>query len=113
VVVLVSLGLALISLALVPGMRRPLVVLCLAGLVCALVARTMTADGFLIASAGIVPMLVGLLVREIAGTFDLVGAPRRELRRARAAEQRAELRQRAARDRERQRRERERRRLAA
>ena len=113
VVVLVSLGLALIALALVPGMRRLLVVLGFGALVCALVAQTLTNDSFLIASAGVVPLLVGLLAREIAGTFDLVGAPRREVRRAQAAQERAELRQRGARDRERERRERERRRLAA
>ncbi len=112
-VVLVSLGLVLIALALVPGVRRPLVLLGLAALICALVARAVTTDGFLVVSAAVVPLLVGLLAREIAGTFDLVGEPRRELRRARVAEQRTQVRQQEARDRERQRRERERRRIAA
>ena len=112
-VVLVSLGLVLIALALVPGMRRPLVLLVLGAVVSALVARAVTADGFLVVSAGVVPLLVGLVASEIAGTFDLLGGPRRELRRAREAERRAQARTREARERERQRRQRERRRIAA
>ncbi len=112
-VVLVSLGLALIALALVPGTRRPLGLFALAALLLALVARAITTDGFLVASAGVVPLLLGLVAREIAGTFDLLGEPRRELRRARAAERRALARQRESRERDRERRQRERRRIAA
>ena len=101
---LLAFGLGLIVLALVPGLRRLPVLMLLAGTIAALVARTITTDAFLIAAAGLVPLLVGLLALEIADTLDLLSKPSREARRVRLAEQREE---------ERRRRERERDRLAA
>jgi hypothetical protein len=108
VVVLLALGLVLILLALIPGVRRPLVLMALVSIVAALVARSLTANAFLVAAAGILPLLVGLVAREMATTLDLVSEPRRELRRARQLEQREQQRAREALERERRRRERRR-----
>ena len=110
--VLLTLGLALLLLALVPGLRRFLVLLAFTGFVFALVARSLTPDAFLVTAAGVLPLLVGLLVREMAGTLDLVAEPRRELRRARELRRRDIERRREAEEREQHRRE-QRRRLAA
>jgi hypothetical protein len=113
VVPLLAFGLGLIVVALVPGLRRLPVLILLAGLTAALVARTMTSDAFLIAAAGLVPLLVGLLALEIADTFDLLSKPSREARRVRRVEEREEERRRHKRERERERRRRERERIAA
>ena len=86
---LLAFGLALILLALLPGLRRPIVLLALAGLVCALVARAITPDGFLIAAAGLVPVLLALVAWEVADTFHLAATPGREERRARQHARRA------------------------
>lgn len=110
---LLAFGLVLILLALLPGLRRPLVLLSLAGLACALVARAITPDGFLIAAAGLVPVLLTLVAWEIADTFHVAAVPSRQARRERQLARRAEQRRREARERERQRRLRERTRRAA
>lgn len=110
--VLLTLGLALLLLALVPGLRKGLVLLSLTGFACALVARSLTPDGFLVTATGVLPLLVGLLVREMAGTLYLVAEPRRERRRARELRRRDIERRREAEEREQRRRE-QRRRLAA
>jgi hypothetical protein len=113
VVVLVALGLVLIALAVLPGARRPPVFLVLFAAVCALGASALTNDGFLVASAGIVPLLLLLVAHEMAATFDLLGGPRRDVRRARMAERRARVRSREVRTRDRERRRKERQRIAA
>ncbi|MCC6222774.1 MAG: hypothetical protein IT201_04700 [Thermoleophilia bacterium] len=110
---LLAFGLVLVLLALLPGLRRPIVLLALAGLTCALVARAITGDGFLIAAAGLVPILLALVAWEIADTFHVAAAPSREARRERRNARRADERRREARERERQRRLRERSRRAA
>jgi hypothetical protein len=102
--VLLTVGLALVFLAFVPGLRRSPVLLALAGLVAALVARSITQDSFLVVAAGVLPVLVGLLVREMTETLDLVAEPRREIRRVRRLERRELERRREARERERRRR---------
>lgn len=106
-VVFLTLGLALILLAAMPGARRPLFLVAVLSLVSALVARSLNLDGFLVAGAGVVPLLVGLLTREIAATLDLVAEPRRELRRAKELARREEERRREGRERERERRRRQ------
>jgi signal transduction histidine kinase len=115
VVPLLAFGLGLILFALVPGIRRLPVLIVLAGMIAALIAWTITSDAFLIAAAGLVPLLVGLLALEISDTLSLVSRPSREARRARLVEQRERDRRREQHERERarRRRERERDRLAA
>lgn len=106
---LLAFGLALILLALLPGLRRPIVLLALAGLVCALVARAITPDGFLIAASGLVPVLLALVAWEIADTFHLAATPGREKRRTRQHARRTQERRREIAERNRQRRQRSRR----
>jgi hypothetical protein len=113
VVVLLTIGLALFLLALLPGARRPLFLLGFVALVCALVVRSLTADVFLVAAAGIVTLLVGLLAGEVASTLDLVSQPRREFRRAAELDRREQERSREAHERERRRRRRQQERRAA
>jgi hypothetical protein len=108
VVPLLAFGLCLIAVALVPGLRRLPALLVLASLLSALVARAVTGDAFLIAAAGLVPLLLGLLALEIADTLNLLSKPSRQIRRVRGLEKRE-----IERERERRRRERERRRMAA
>lgn len=112
---LLAFGFGLVLIALVPGLRRLPVLVLFAGAIAALIAWTMTADAFLIAAAGLVPLLVGLLALEISDTLNLVSRPRREARRTRLLEERERDRRREQRERERtrRRRERERDRLAA
>jgi hypothetical protein len=62
-VVLFLVGLVLVALAIVPGSRRSLVLLLAGGLLCAAGAATTTSDGFVIAGAGLVPALAGLVIR--------------------------------------------------
>jgi hypothetical protein len=104
VLLLLGLGLVLIVLALVPGLRRPPLLLTLGGLLSALVARTLTTDDFLIVAAGVLPVLSGFVAREIVGTFDLLVTPRREARRVQRLERRPQERLRQAEERERRRR---------
>ncbi len=106
---LLTFGLVLILLALLPGLRRPIVLLAFAGLACALVARAITPDGFLIAAAGLVPVLLTLVAWEVADTFHLAAAPGREERRTRQHARRSDERRRAIAERDRQRRQRSRR----
>lgn len=106
---LLTFGLVLILLALLPGLRRPIVLLTLAGLACALVARAITPDGFLIAAAGLVPVLLALVAWEVADTFHLAAMPGREERRARQHARRTHERRRETAERDRQRRQRSRR----
>ena len=106
---LLTFGLVLILLALLPGLRRPIVLLALAGLVCALVARAITPDGFLIAAAGLVPVLLALVAWEVADTFHLAAMPGREKHRARQHARRAHERRRETAKRDRRRRQRSRR----
>lgn len=105
---LLAFGLSLVALAFVPGLRRLPVLVVLAGLLFALVARAMTGDAFLVAAAGLVPLLLGLLALEIKDTLSLLSAPSREQRRERRLAERERDRRRERRERERRRRERDR-----
>jgi hypothetical protein len=78
---LLLVGLFLVALATLPGSRRPLLLLLAGGLLCSAGAATATGDGFVIAAAGLVPALAGLVVREIADTMRLAGKARRADRR--------------------------------
>lgn len=92
-VVLFLVGLVLVALAILPGSRRPLVLLLAGGLLCAAGAATATTDGFVIAGAGLIPALAGLVIREVTDTMRLAGkarrAERRHAERKRLAQQRA------------------------
>jgi hypothetical protein len=79
--VLFLVGLVLVALAIVPGSRRSLVLLLAGGLLCAAGAATTTSDGFVIAGAGLVPALAGLVIRENTDTMRLAGRARRAERR--------------------------------
>jgi hypothetical protein len=108
---LLTIGLSLIVLAALPASRKPLGLLVVAGFLFALLVGFATADVFLIAAAGVLPVLVGLVLREIVDTFRIASAPRRAARRGRQLERRALEREHELR--ERQHRREERRRLAA
>jgi signal transduction histidine kinase len=111
VLVLLTLGLALILLALAPGRRRAPLLLAALGLLAALAARSVTAETFHLVAAGALPVLVCLLVREMVTTAGLVAPPRRT--RGSPRRTAAQPAARRAEERERERRRRERRRLAA
>jgi hypothetical protein len=85
-------GLVLALLALLPGSRRPFLLLVAAGLLCAAAARTATPDGFVVVAAGVLPLLAGLVAREIADTMRLTTQARRSEKRI--AERRAAARRR-------------------
>jgi hypothetical protein len=80
-VVLILVGLVLVALAILPGSRRPLVLLIVGGLLCSAGAATATNDGFVVAGVGLVPALTGLVFREIVDTMRLAGKARRAERR--------------------------------
>jgi hypothetical protein len=101
VAALLAVGFTLIVLALLPGSRRPLVLLVAAGLLCAGLARASTTDTFVVVVAGLLPVLAGLVLREILDTMRLAA-------RARRADRRAAERRLAARQREYERRRRDR-----
>lgn len=75
------------------------------GIVAALVANAVTNDEFLVATACVLPVLLGLLLQEMAEGVTAANASRKRKRRRR--------RERSPEERERARRERERQRLAA
>lgn len=110
---LLALGLALVAVAIVPACRRAPLFLAIAGAVSALVASSITSDGFVVLTSGALPILAGLVLRELTATFDLLAEPRREARRAGSKNRRPLERGHEARERERRRREREQERLAA
>jgi hypothetical protein len=100
---LLALGLSLALLRFAPGVRRPLPLAALAGLISFLVARTLTADTSIVAEAGILAFLAALLLYEIGDTFDRLAAPRREDRREIERQRRARERRRVEREEERRR----------
>jgi hypothetical protein len=79
----------------------------------AVAANSLTTDGFVVIAAGVLPILAGLVLREVTATFELLGQPRREARRAWLEDRRSLDRANEARERERRRRERNRDQLAA
>jgi hypothetical protein len=79
------------------------------GIVAALVANAVTNDTFLVAAACLIPVLLGLLVQEMADGVAAAASSTRDQRRRR----RRQVRERSAEERERARRERERERIAA
>jgi hypothetical protein len=113
VVPLLALGLALIAVAIVPALRRAPLLLATTGGVGAVVAHSVGSHGFAVLATGALPVLAGLVLREITATFDLLATPKREARRTARADRRPIERSREARERERRRRECEQERLAA
>lgn len=110
---LLALGFALVAVALFPAFRRAPLFLAAAGAVSALAASAITNDGFVVLASGVLPVLAGLVLREMTATFELLAEPRREARRAWLESRRPRGRDHEARERERRRREREQERLAA
>ena len=105
---LLAFGLLLLCLALVPGLRRAPLVLAALGAVAAIGTHSVTSEGFLVFAAGVLPVLAGLLLREMVSTAELVAQPRRERRREQRIERRTLERRQEARERARRRRERQR-----
>jgi hypothetical protein len=99
-VALVAIGFSLVLLAVLPAARKPVPLLIVAGLLFAILVGFEAFDSFLVAAAGLMPLLVGLVLREIVDTFRLLSAPRLEDRRGRRVERRALERTREHRQRE-------------
>jgi hypothetical protein len=108
VVAVVAIGVSLVVLAVLPAARRPVPLLVVAGLLFALLVGFAAFDPVLIAAAGLLPLLVGLVLREIVDTFRILSEPRRADRRVRRIEQRSAERMREQRRRDSERRARER-----
>jgi hypothetical protein len=108
VVPLVAIGLSLVVLAVLPAARKPVPLLAVAGLLFAILVGFAAFDPFLVATVGLLPLLAGLVLREIVETFRLLSAPRRADRRRRRIEQRALERAHERRQREHERRARQR-----
>ena len=104
---LLAFGLALVAVAIVPAFRRAPLFLAAAGAVSALVASSITSDGFVVLASGALPVLAGLVVREMTVTFELLAEPKREARRIALERRRAIERAGEARERDRRRQERE------
>ncbi len=102
---------ALFSLVLLrPGLLRRRAIaagFAASGIVCALVANAVTNDAFLVAAVCVIPVLMGLLVQEMADGISAAATSTRSRRRERR------IRPRSAEERERARRDRERDRIAA
>jgi hypothetical protein len=105
---LLAIGISLVVLATVPTARRPVPLLLVAGLLFAILVGFAAFDPFLVAAAGLLPLLGGLVLREIVDTFRVLSAPRRADRRALRFERRAAERRREARERDYRRRARQR-----
>jgi hypothetical protein len=84
---LLGIGLILL-LAAVFVARRPVPLLAAASVFIALAVRLVTPDLFLVAAAGLLPLLSGLVLREALTTLRVVAAPRRAERRAQERERR-------------------------
>jgi uncharacterized membrane protein len=99
-VALVAIGLSLVLLAVLPAARKPVPLLIVAGLLFAILVGFEAFDSFLVAAAGLLPLLVGLVLREVVDTFRLLSAPRLADRREQRVERRALERTREHRQRE-------------
>jgi hypothetical protein len=108
VVALVAIGLSLVVLAVLPAARRPVPLLAVAGFLFALLVGFAAFDPFLVAAAALLPLLAGLVLREIVETFRILSGPRRADRLERRVERRAFERTREHRQREYERRARQR-----
>jgi hypothetical protein len=108
VVPLVAIGLSLVVLAVLPAARKPVPLLVVAGLLFAILVGFTAFDPFLVATVGLLPLLGGLVLREIVQTLTLLSAPRRAERYERRVERRVLERTREHRQREYERRARER-----